>query len=114
MYHLASSNYNFSGFGDTPIVAVVNPCDIFNSVDDFTKIRTAAFTPVAVLNSDCEWINDPNVHQRISACYDAQVERLESLLKDAAFEDFTKHEVLTNQWNLAVGFETILKLLNKQ
>ena len=112
-YHLASERYNFSGFGDTPIVAIVNPADIFNAVDDFTKIRTAAFTPVAVLNSDCEWINDPEVHNRIDACYDVAVERLETLLNEASFEDFKKHEVLGNQWNLAVGFETVIKLLNK-
>lgn len=111
-YHLASTHYNFSGFGDTPIVAVVNPCDIFNSVDDFTKIRTAAFTPVAVLNSDCEWIDDPEVHKRIDSCYDASVDRLEILLSQANFEDFKKHEVLANEWNLAVGFETVLKILN--
>lgn len=111
-YHLASERYNFSGFGDTPIVAVVNPVDIFNSVDDYTKIRTAAFTPVAVLNEDCEWINDPEVHKRIDACYDAGVDRLESLLYEAEFEDFKKHEVLSNEWNLQVGFETVLKILN--
>lgn len=111
-YHLASDRYNFNGFGDTPIVAIVNPCDIFNSVDDFTKIRSAAFTPVAVLNEDCEWINDTEVHKRIAACYDAAVERLETLLNEAEFEDFKKHEVLSNEWNLAVGFETVLKILN--
>ena len=111
-YHLASDRYNFSGFGDTPIVAIVNPCEVFNSVDDFTKIRTAAFTPVAILSKDCEWINDPKVHERIDACYDAAVERLESLLEEATFEDFKKHEVLSNEWNLAVGFETVLKILN--
>lgn len=111
-FHLASSRYNFSGYGDTPIVAIVNPADIFNSVDDFTKIRTAAFTPVAVLNSDCEWIDDPQVHQRIDDCYDAQIERLETLLEEATFEDFKRHEVLSNEWNLAVGFETVLKILN--
>ena len=110
--HCAAMNYDYSGFGDTPIVVVVNPCDVLNAVDDFTKIRTCAFTPVAVLNKDCEWIDDSQVHERIDACYDQAVERLEQLLSEAEFEDFKKHEVLSNEWNLAVGFETVLKILN--
>jgi len=110
-FHSASSRYNFNGFGNTPIVVVVNPMDVLNALDDFTKIRSVAFTPVVVLNSDCEWINDPEVHKRIDACYDQGVERLEELLNKAEFEDFKKHEVLTNEWNLQVGFETVLKVL---
>lgn len=110
--HCAAMNYDYSGFGDTPIVVVVNPCDVLNAVDNFSKIRTCAFTPVAILNQDCEWIDDPQVHERIDACYDQAVERLETLLSEATFEDFKKHEVLGNEWNLQVGFETVLKILN--
>lgn len=111
-YHSSTKGFNFKGFGDTPIVIVVNPCDVLNCVEGYTKIRSVAFTPVAVLNSDCEWINDPQVHQRIDDCYDAAIDRLETLLEQATFEDFKKHEVLSNEWNLAVGFETVLKILN--
>ena len=110
--HCASINYNYSGFGDTPIVVVVNPKDVLNAIDNFSKIRTCAFTPVAVLNTDCEWINDTEVHERIDACYDVAVEQLEQLLAEAKFEDFNKHEVLANKWNLSVGFESVLKILN--
>lgn len=110
--HAGGKGFGFNGFGDTPIAIVVNPVDVLNSVENQSKIRFCAMTPVAVLNSDCEWINDPLVHQRIDGCYDAQVERLETLLEEATFEDFKKHEVLSNEWNLAVGFETVLKILN--
>jgi len=111
-YHSSTKGFNFSGFGDTPIVIVVNPCEVLNCVERHTKIRSVAFTPVAVLNSDCEWIDDPQVHERIDDCYDAAIDRLETLLEQADFEDFKKHEVLSNEWNLAVGFETVLKILN--
>lgn len=111
--HAGGKGFRFDGFGNTPIAIVVNPTDVLNSVENQSKIRFCAMTPVAVLNKDCEWIDDPNVHQRIDECYDIQVERLESLLEQTTFEDFKKHEVLSNQWNLAVGFETVIKLLNK-
>ncbi len=110
--HLGSQSFSFSGFGDTPVACVVNPCDILNSVEDHYKIRTCAMTPVAVLTKDCEWIDDTEVYKRIDACYDQGVERLEQLLEEADFEDFKKHEVLGNEWNLQVGFETVLKILN--
>lgn len=110
--HAGGKGFGFDGFGDTPIAIVVNPSDVLNSVENQTKIRFCAMTPVAVLNSDCEWIDDPQVHERIDECYDAAIDRLETLLEQANFEDFKKHEVLSNEWNLAVGFETVLKILN--
>lgn len=113
-YHAGSQDFSFSGFGDTPIAIIVNPMDVLNSVENHYKMRFTRFTPVAILNKDAEWINDPEVHNRIDSCYDAAVDRLETLLNQANFEDFKKHEVLSNEWNLAVGFETVIKLLNKQ
>ena len=110
--HMSHKNYSFSGFGDTPIAVVVNPCDILAVPDNGEKIRSCAFTPVAILNKDAEWAEDKDVHQRIDACYDAAVERLETLLNETTFEDFKKHEILTNNWNLSVGFESVLKILN--
>lgn len=113
-YHAGSQDFSFSGFGDTPIAIVVNPMDVLNSVENHYKMRFTRFTPVAIFNSDAEWADDKEVHQRIDACYDQAVERLETLLEETLFEDFKKHEILSNQWNLAVGFETVIKLLNKQ
>ena len=111
--HMSHKDYFYSGFGDTHIAVVVNPCDILAVPDNGQKIRSCAFTPVAILNKDAEWAEDKEVHNRIDSCYDAAVDRLENLLNEANFEDFKKHEVLSNEWNLAVGFETVLKLLNK-
>lgn len=110
--HMSHKKYSFSGFGDTPIAVVVNPCDILAVPDNGAKIRSCAMTPVAILNSDAEWADDKEVHQRIDACYDQAVERLETLLSEATFEDFKKHEILSTPWNLQVGFETILNILN--
>lgn len=111
-FHSGSKDYGFRGFGDTPIATLINPMDVLAVPKSSTILRACAHTPVAVLNSDCEWIDDPQVHQRIDDCYDAQVERLETLLESATFEDFKKHKVLSNEWNLQVGFETVLKILN--
>lgn len=111
-FHSGSKDYGFRGFGDTPIATLINPMDVLAVPKSSTILRACAHTPVAVLNSDCEWIDDPQVHQRIDDCYDAQVERLETLLESATFEDFKKHKVLSNEWNLQVGFETVLNILN--
>lgn len=111
-FHSGSKDYGFSGFGDTPIATLINPMDVLAVPRGSTILRACAHTPVALLNSDCEWIDDPQVHQRIDACYDAAVEQLETLLNEAEFEDFKKHEVLQDRWNLSVGFESVLKILN--
>lgn len=111
-YHAGSKDYGFNSFGDTPIAIVVNPMYVLNSVKGHIKMRFTRFTPVAVLNEDCEWIDDPQVHNRIDACYDQGIQKLETLLSEAQFEDFKKHETLTNKWNLQVNFETVLKVLN--
>lgn len=111
-FHSGSKDYGFNGFGDTPIATLINPMDVLAVPRGSTILRACAHTPVAVLNQDCEWIDDPQVHERIDECYDAAIDRLETLLEQADFEDFKKHEVLSNEWNLAVGFETVLKILN--
>jgi len=110
--HMSGKHFAYNGFGDTPIAVVVNPCDILAVPDHGEKIRSCAMTPVAVLNTDCEWADDTEVHKRIDACYDIAIEQLEALLNEAEFEDFKKHEVLQDKWNLSVGFESVLKILN--
>lgn len=48
--HVASKAYDYSGFGDTPILVVVNPMDVLAvPTGEDGKLRTCAFTPVAVL-----------------------------------------------------------------
>lgn len=49
--HIASKAYDYSGFGDTPIMVVVNPMDVLAVPHgEDGKLRTCAFTPVAVLH----------------------------------------------------------------
>lgn len=110
--HAGGKGFVFNGFGDTPIAIVVNPVDVLNSVEYQTKIRFCAMTPVAVLNEDAEWINDPEAHKRVDACYDVALERLDALLTEAAFEDFKKHEILNKDSLLNIGFEDVKNILN--
>lgn len=111
--HMSGKNFAYEAFGDTPIAVLVNPMDVLAVPDSGEKIRSCAMTPIAVLNEDAEWADDKEVHLRVDAVYDNQVNNLEKLLSEAQFEDFKKHEVLENKWNLSVGFETVLNILNK-
>lgn len=112
--HMSGKYFAYDGFGDTPIAVLVNPMDVLAVPDNGEKIRACAMTPIAVLNEDAEWADDKEIHKRIDACYDYQLNNLETLLNEAEFEDFQKHEILENKWNLAVGFETVLSILNNQ
>ena len=53
--HVASKAYDYSGFGDTAIIVAVNPMDVLAVPrGEDGKLRTCAFTPVAVLEVDEE------------------------------------------------------------
>lgn len=53
--HVASKAYDYSGFGDTPILVVVNPMDVLAVPQgEDGKLRTCAFTPIAVLDDNDE------------------------------------------------------------
>jgi hypothetical protein len=53
--HVASKAYDYSGFGDTPILVVVNPMDVLAVPQgEDGKLRTCAFTPIAVLEDNDE------------------------------------------------------------
>lgn len=59
--HVASKAYDYSGFGDTPIMVVVNPMDVLAVPQgEDGKLRTCAFTPIAVLQDGEESVLHEN------------------------------------------------------
>lgn len=55
--HIASKEYNYSGFGDTPILAIVNPMDVLAApLQDRAKLRTARWFFAMTLPEDEKYI----------------------------------------------------------
>jgi hypothetical protein len=88
--HVASEAYDYSGFGDTPIVVVVNPMDVLAvPIGEDGKLRTCAFTPIAVLekgeeNKILSTIDCQNI---LVEHFDEQLNNLKELAeKNSAYE----------------------------
>ena len=90
--HVASKAYDYSSFGDTAILVAVNPMDVLAVPrGEDGKLRTCAFTPVAVLEQDEEnnilADDDMEVEDLLFAHYDEQVNRLKEMVaNNSAYE----------------------------
>ncbi len=111
-YHSAGLYFGYSGFGDTPLLCIVNPKDVVACVENSSKMRSVAFTPVAVLNDDCEWQDNKEIHKVISKQYKAKIETLQEELAKGEFKEWQDgHTILTEVPE--VSFPTIVqKVIN--
>jgi len=94
--HVASKAYNYSGFGDTAIMVAVNPMDVLAVPHgEDGKLRTCAFTPVAVLEIGEEnqiLQEDIDVSDLLFAHYDEQVDNLRDMVENnTAYELHVNH-----------------------
>ena len=84
--HVASKAYNYSGFGDTAIMVAVNPMDVLAVPrGEDGKLRTCAFTPVAVLDTDEEnqiLQEDIDVADLLFTHYNEQVDNLRAMVQN--------------------------------
>jgi hypothetical protein len=101
--HVASKAYNYSGFGDTAIVVAVNPMDVLAvPVGEDGKLRTCAFTPVAVLTEEEEnqILESGDYSAILFDHYSQQVENLQTMLDSS-----TPYELTVNNILNAVSYE---------
>ena len=94
--HVASKAYDYSGFGDTAIVVAVNPMDVLAvPTGEDGKLRTCAFTPIAVLEDSEEnsLLADGSldVSDLLFTHYEEQVSKLAELL-----DNHTPYELKIN------------------
>jgi len=95
--HVASKAYDYSGFGDTAILVAVNPMDVLAVPrGEDGKLRTCAFTPVAVLEVDEEnnILQDESLDfsDLLFTHYEEQVNNLRSMLEtNTAYELNVNH-----------------------
>ena len=111
-YHSSGLYFAYSGFGDTSLLCIVNPKDVVACVENSSKMRSVAFTPVAVLNEDCEWQDDKEIHKIISEQYKAKIETLQDDIAQGKFEEWQDgHTILVEIPE--VNFPTIVqKVIN--
>lgn len=111
--HVASKAYNYAGFGDTAIMVAVNPMDVLAVPQgEDGKLRTCAFTPVAVLELDEEnqiLEEDIDVTDLLFTHYDEQVDNLRDMAaNNTAYELHVNHILGVNS---ASELHTILNNL---
>jgi len=96
-YHSSGTAFAYDGFGDTPIACIVNPRHVVACVENSYKMRSLTFTPIAILNSDCEWQDNEEIQKIVSEHYQTSVEELERELQSATFEEWNEGHTLLNE-----------------
>jgi hypothetical protein len=97
--HVASKAYNYSGFGDTAIIVAVNPMDVLAVPrGEDGKLRTCAFTPVAVLEVDEENNilegDDSDFTDILFTHYEEQVENLRNMIEGSTAYELNVNHIL--------------------
>ncbi len=97
--HVASKAYDYSGFGDTAIIVAVNPMDVLAVPrGEDGKLRTCAFTPVAVLEEGEENKlldeSDLDFTDILFNHYNEQVENLQNLIQNSSAYELNVNHIL--------------------
>jgi hypothetical protein len=89
--HVASRSYNYSGFGDTPVLVLVNPSKIRAvPIGEYGKMRVSEMFVAAVLDVDEEGNymgDDLDLIDLDDAYFSISVEELERMAKDSKVID---------------------------
>jgi hypothetical protein len=88
---LANKNYDYNGFGDTPVLCAFNPMDVLAVPhNEDGKLRVCAFTIVAVLEEDEDGTfldQDLDLSDVLTEHYDTQLSNLKELVaSNSAYE----------------------------
>lgn len=89
--HISSKAYDYSGFGDTPILVAFNPRDAVSvPIGEDGKMRVCAMTPIAVLTDEEDRTfldTNPDIADITTHHYQEQVNNLKELVsKNTAYE----------------------------
>ena len=81
--HICSSEYDYSGFGDVPVLAIVNPMDVLAApVNEVSKLRTSRWFFAMTLPENEKYILDEE---------DFNVLELGDIYSEKCFEDIEEH-----------------------
>lgn len=119
--HVASKEYNYSGFGDTAIMVAVNPMDVLAVPHgEDGKLRTCAFTPVAVLEESEEneiLQENIDVSDLLFTHYDEQVNKLREMLSNNTAYELNINHILgvvdqSSLMNILTNLEYMQSVIN--
>jgi hypothetical protein len=97
-FYVGGKNFCFEGFGNVPVLALVNPKDIC-SVMEGNKMRVCAWTFIAVLESDLKDIDSQEVHDAVlKGCKEYEHEAIQDTKVNALYniEPVFKRDTLKN------------------
>ena len=81
--HICSSEYDYSGFGDVPVLAIVNPMDVLAApINEVSKLRTSRWFFAMTLPENEKYILDEE---------DFNVLELGDIFNEKCFEDIEEH-----------------------
>ena len=81
--HICSSEYDYSGFGDVPVLAIVNPMDVLAApINEVSKLRTSRWFFAMTLPENEKYILDER---------DFNVLELGDIFNEKCFEDIEEH-----------------------
>lgn len=81
--HVCSSEYDYSGFGDVPVLAIVNPMDVLAApINEVSKLRTSRWFFAMTLPENEKYILDER---------DFNVLELGDIYNEKCFEDIEEH-----------------------
>lgn len=115
-FHAASKEYDYSGFGDTPILVIINPMDVLSvPVGEVGKLRTCRWFFAMTLTNEEEHILDDqdfDVTELGDVFEEACSENLEDYVHNSFTEEVKRHTfTLPSMSNLHIT--TIVKSLNE-
>lgn len=116
--HVAGRHYNFSGYGDTVLAVAVNPMHIANCPESYSsKMRVAAFTPIAYLGDDEDLANfvlTPEMEAFVHETFKKNIDELESVIANTEYSEEFKHTFTVEEFKFNMGVTTEGKLTDKK
>jgi hypothetical protein len=115
-FHAASKKYDYSGFGDTPILVIINPMDVLSvPVGEVGKLRTCRWFFAMTLTEAEEHILDDQDFDvsELGDIFEEQCElNLESYVHNSFTEEVKRHTFTIPQMS-HVQIKTIVKSLDQ-
>lgn len=98
--HIASKAYNYNGFGDTPILAIINPIDVLAVPEgEDGKLRTCRWFFASVLNDEEKHILDDSDFdvEELGDVFEAKcLENMQEYIQNSFAEEVKRHTFTLN------------------
>jgi hypothetical protein len=115
-FHAASKEYDYSGFGDTPILVIINPMDVLSvPIGEVGKLRTCRWFFAMTLTKEEEYILDDLDFDvaELGDIFEEQCElNLESYVHNSFTEEVKRHTFTIPQMS-HLQIKTIVKSLDE-